>query len=189
MGRCHQRSVGTGSACLPWALLPDGANLWRACRRRILTRRHPPCGWCWPDWWEEIEAVCFARALEASRRFDPARHVPVAAFLHNQVHYALSERYKEENRFGAHCQVDAALACAPSTPEEPIAREEAPAAWPAIQALPKKDCELLKRLLLEGDSEARLGRELGMNQSTISRHKIKLLQMLRARLMSSEKNL
>ena len=187
MQRRHPQSVGKGSPDLPWELVPSGIAVWRTCRRHIRKRRYPPTGWSWPDWREEIEAVCFARALEALGRFDPERNVPLAAFLQKQVHYALSERYREEIRFAAHCHANSAGTRDLASREEDVDSEEGAAAWLALHALPDSDRTLLKRLILEDESEACLACELGVSQATISRHKRRLLEELRARLTSSEK--
>jgi RNA polymerase sigma factor (sigma-70 family) len=188
MRRYRTQTGGRGSPGLPWELVPNGTAIWRACRRHIRARRYPPAGWSWPDWREEIEAVCFARALEALRQFDPARLVPVAAYLHVQVHYALSERYRQESRFAARCRACSEAIREPANPEESIAPERGAAAWLAMQALPDNDRRLLERLVLEGDREVHLAHDLGVSQATISRHKQKLLQLLRARLDSAPKN-
>jgi hypothetical protein len=72
--------------------------------------------WSWPDWWEEIEAGCLARALEALYRFDPARGVPAAALLHKQVRYGLSDCYRQDSRFAAHCHSDSVAIPEPVLP-------------------------------------------------------------------------
>ena len=140
----------------------------------------PPPGWSWPDWLEEIEAVCLARAFEASRQFDPSRGVPVAAFVHTQVHFALSERYRQESRFGAHCHAASLAIRDPANPEVDIDRREGTAVLLALQALPVIDRELLERLVLKGDSKTDVARNLGVSRRTISRRKDKLLDQIRA---------
>jgi RNA polymerase sigma factor (sigma-70 family) len=182
LGRYRPRSIRTGSPGLPWDLVFKGSGIWRACRWHIRARRRPPSGWSWPDWWQEIEAVCFARALEALHQFDLARGVPLAAFLHTQVHYALSERYRQEERFAAHCHGDFGAPRESADHEESNAAAEGVTAWLALQALPDDERRLLERLVLEDESEARLASELGVNQSTISRRKQKLLKSLRSAL-------
>lgn len=124
MRRYRPQSVGKGSPGLPWEVVPHGAAIWRACVRHIQACRYPPFGWSWPDWWEEIESVCLARALEALVQFDAARGVPLVAFLHVQVYYALSERYREETRFGTHCHAAAMPTCELTNHEEDIGSEE-----------------------------------------------------------------
>jgi DNA-directed RNA polymerase specialized sigma24 family protein len=152
----------------------------RACHRNIRTRRYPPSGWSWPDWFEEIEAVCIARAFGALREFDQARGVPLAAFLYAQVHYALSERYRQENRYAAHC-----LACSlevrePANPDESIDPEDGAAAMFALQEMPDKDRRLLERLVLEGESITHMACDWGVSRRTISRRKDDLLERLRS---------
>ena len=184
MLRRRSQFVATGSSDLPWGLVPNGAAIWLICRRQIRKRRRPPAGWSWPDWWEEIEAVCFARAFEAAREFDPMRRVPIEAFLRIQVHYALSERYRKEARFAAHCRARSVTIREPAKPKENTDDEDLSAARLVLRGLSDSDRALLERLFVEGDSEARLALELGVSQATISRHKWKLLRQLRAQLAS-----
>jgi RNA polymerase sigma factor (sigma-70 family) len=181
MRRRHPESVELGSRGSLWDLVPDGAAVWRACRRHIKARRYSPLGWSWPDWREEIEAVCLARAFEALDRFDPERGVPLAAFLCTEVHYAVSEYYRAESRFAAHCHATSVAIQEPGIWEENIGSEDGIAAWQAMRALPDGVRLLLERLVVKGESEARIACELGVSRATISRRKQAALVQLRAR--------
>jgi hypothetical protein len=68
-------------------LFPDRAAVGRAAGAST-ARRQPPSGWSGTDWWQEIEAVCLARAPKALDPFDPARSVPAVAFLPVRAHYS-----------------------------------------------------------------------------------------------------
>jgi RNA polymerase sigma factor (sigma-70 family) len=185
MGRRHPQTGARVPQGQLWESITEGAAIWGACRRYIRARRLLPSGWSWADWWDEIEAVCLARAIEASSKFDPARGVPLAGFLYVEMRYASSERYRRESRFAARCRADSTSIHAPESREERTDFDERAAVWRALHAMPSDHRRLLERLLLDGETEARLACELGVSQATISRRKHAALREMRARFKPS----
>jgi DNA-directed RNA polymerase specialized sigma24 family protein len=178
---------GAVAASQRWEVIPDGAALWRTCQWRIRRRRFPPRGWSWTEWWEEMESVCFTCSLEALRQFDPWRGVPLAAFLHTRLRHIVSDSYRREGGYAAHCHGGREREQAQSP--APAGAEDLAAVWAGLQALTEEDRWLAEQLLLEDRTECDVADELGVSQATVSRRKKALLQALRRRLGSTKEKI
>src|SRR5947207_111099 len=71
------------------------SRVWAGCRRRIRRWRVPP-HWSLSQWLEEIQAEGAAAALQATYDFDPARNVPLEAYVRMRVMGRAVARYRKE---------------------------------------------------------------------------------------------
>jgi DNA-directed RNA polymerase specialized sigma24 family protein len=179
--RAHEGGVPTQAAMASWC--PDGRHewgtIWGGCARRFRAWRIPP-RWSAGDWSEEIQAEALAAAHQALHDFDPARGVPLIAFVRRRVLFGVRARYRKEWSHSVHCgrglPSDGGAA-----PSDDVS--SAPLAYEALQAplarLSEIDRRLIEHLFWGGRTEAELAGELGISQSAVSRRKRAIILVLR----------
>jgi RNA polymerase sigma factor (sigma-70 family) len=171
-----------------WSDLPLACpDEFHVCLRRICAWHVPP-NWCAADWLEEIRAVAASAAWEAECQFDPARGVPLGAFVRSRVLGRALTRYRQEWATGrrwvrqesvspAHGAINGALALSPS------GGATGAEAWDevreALELLSERNQRLLRQLFWEERTEAEIGRELGISQRAVSKRKHRGLRLLR----------
>lgn len=132
--------------------------------RQIYTWRVPP-NWSRWDWHEEMKAEAIATALQAELDFDPARGVPLSAFVHRRVLAHALTRYRREwayaRRCGDHPETDyceEADACGSSSIEVFKSLKC------CLDRLPETQRRLIECLYWEGMTEAEVARMLSRSQ-------------------------
>jgi len=168
----------------------------QACLRRVRSWRAPP-NWCIADWFDEVAAVATGAAWEAQRQFDPARGVPIDAFVHSRVLARTLTRYRQEWGFGTRCVSDPAESRERTDHLEfdqvldslgdNLEFEEI---LQAVTELSEQSRWLIQQLFWAGRTEVEIGRELGISQQAIAKRKRSVLNALRKHLVEhSQKNL
>jgi hypothetical protein len=164
-----------------WCLdgLPDWGTIWVSCARRFRAWRIPP-RWSDSDWSEEMEAQGVAAAWQAVRDHDPARGVPLGAFVRRRVLFAVLARYRQEWAYAVHCgwgpPADEGASPSDAAPFPPRAYETL---QDPLARLADPDRRLIEDLFWGGRTEADVAGELGISQPAVSRRKRAILLGLR----------
>lgn len=151
-----------------------------SCLRRISQ-------WCLPpnysrlEWIEEMRALGNAAAWQAANDYDPARGVPLSAFVRQRVMSDALTRYRQEWRYAFHCAAPRA-AGASETAGSTISDE----IRCALADLPENDLWLIEQLFFEQRTEADMARSLGISQQAVSKRKHSTIAFLRRLLTSPD---
>jgi DNA-directed RNA polymerase specialized sigma24 family protein len=163
----------------------DWPSLWARCWSRIRSWQVPP-RWSHHEWLEEARAQGALAACEAIRAFEPARLVPLDAFLYRRVVESVWTRYRQECRFGRRCRLDASLsdytATEPGRPDPELLDRLAE----VLQTLDEGERRLIRQIFWDARSEDDLARELGLTRQAVNKRKQKVLRRLRSDLMIEE---
>lgn len=164
-----------------WTTVLDG------CLRRIGTWHVPP-NYSAADWREEMRAHGIAAAWQALCDYDPARGVPLPAFMHQRVMGSALTRYRQEWSYARRCV---------SKDEELKLESQAADGFPcsiveeslrqALAWLPERDRRLLEQLFFEERTEVEVARVLGVSQPVVSKRKQAVLHSLRVWVEITEK--
>jgi RNA polymerase sigma factor (sigma-70 family) len=147
--------------------------------RRVRRWRVPP-GWSAEDWWEEAQAEGVAAALRAVRDHDPARGVPLGAFVYRRILAGVRTRYRQEWAYGLRRGSGAAAEASQDHPGDPpyIARVDEMLAVFLAQ-LKERDRRLIGQLYWDGLTEVEVARALGISHQAVSKRKRAILPTLR----------
>ena len=165
----------------PWydSCLPEWGAIWAACARR-LHRWRPPPRWSVGDWWEEVEALGLAAAWEAVCDYDPAREVARDAFVLGRVLARVLALYRREWAYGRHCDPEAQAIRGGEGAVKPKSAAPIVGDWDDwVDRLAEADRLLIEHLFVDGWTEARAARELGISQPAVSKRKRAILAYLR----------
>src|SRR5262249_44267274 len=155
--------------------------------RRIYAWRVPP-HWSRGDWFEEVRAEVEAAAWQAVCNFDPARGVPLSAFVYQQVLARALTRYRREWAYAVRCVFQSGEEgygarvgglVDPPAVQEPMRR--------ALARLSPPDKWLIEQLFWEGHTEAETSQRLGISQQAVSKRKRSILQKLHGWLVAPKK--
>jgi DNA-directed RNA polymerase specialized sigma24 family protein len=169
--------------------LPEWGTIWGSCARRFRAWRTPP-RWSVDDWSEEMQAQGVAVAWQALRDYDPARGVPLSAFVLRRVLFGVRARHRQEWAYAVHC------GCVPpadggASPSD--AASSTPNAYEALQGplarLAEPDRRLIEHLFWGGRTEADVAGELGISQPAVSQRKRAIILVLRRSFASLEKEI
>lgn len=177
---------------------PKGCQGWvEACLQQTKRWRCPP-NWSQKDWEEELWAVAYAAAWEASDSYDPSQNASLEAFVKGRVQTAILQRYREEWRYTTRC---CSFPYPSSEDDEPSEIREiydipdftdTERFWQKLEArdllrrLSPTERHIIERCIMDGMSETEVATELGISQQTVSRWKQKALEKLQ-RLIRGEK--
>jgi RNA polymerase sigma factor (sigma-70 family) len=159
--------------------LPAWIKIWAGCWRRIRSWRRPP-HWSAADWHDEMLAQGAVVVWQALRDFDPARGVPLSAFVHQRVVAGARTLYRHEWAYALHINLNAGLEpyeCLPDSSH--VADDAYDAVQGALTKLAERDRELILQLYLNGWTEAEIAVNYGKSQGTINRRKHSILLDLR----------
>ncbi len=157
--------------------------------KRIRSWRVPP-NWSRGDWFKELTAVGTAAAWQAVCDFDPERGVPLAGFGYCRMMARCLACYRKEWRYALHlvasdsCERETtafkhsalAASSAAKTDETNGSNDDLRG---AVGALPAEQRRLIEELFWEERTETEVADAMGINQSTINRHKQAILNGLR----------
>jgi RNA polymerase sigma factor (sigma-70 family) len=156
-------------------------------QRQICSRRVPP-NWSPRDWFEEIEAEIRAAALEAERDFEPARGVPLEAFIQHRAWARALRRYRREcnyaRRFGIYMHAED---CHAPAAERASFVEISESVLNCLGRLPEPEQRFVQSLFWEEKTEVEVAIMLCLTQSGISRRKRRIPNKLRRWMDQSEK--
>jgi RNA polymerase sigma factor (sigma-70 family) len=149
-------------------------------QRSILTWRTPP-NWSPRDWLEELKAEIIAATWEAERDFDPARGVPVEAFIQQRVWARSLNRYRREWAYARHCvsHLEDINVCDTSTDGGFPLMEIGEILEGCLRRLPNPQRRLIEGLFWEEQTEVEVARMLSLSQPAISKRKRRILERLR----------
>jgi hypothetical protein len=159
--------------------LPEWGTIWGSCARRFRAWRTPP-RWSVDDWFEEMQAQGVATAWQALRDYDPARGVPLSAFVRVRVLVGVRARYRQEWAYAVHCgcepPADGGASPSDAAPSTPNAYEvlQGP-----LARLAEPDRRLIEHLFWGGRTEADVAGELGISQPAVSQRKRAIILGLR----------
>ncbi len=179
--RADEGGVPTQAAMAAWCPdgLPDWGSIWGGCTRRFRAWRIPP-RWSAGDWSEEMQAQAVAAAYQALDDYDPARGVPLCAFVRRRVLFGVRALYRQEWSHSVHCGCELPSDGGAGPSDDP---SSAPQAYKALQGplarLSEIDRRLIEYLFWGGRTEAELAGELGISQSAVSRRKRAIILVLR----------
>jgi DNA-directed RNA polymerase specialized sigma24 family protein len=147
--------------------------------RRIRLWRVPP-GWSADEWWEEARAEGVAAALRAVRDHDPARGVPLGAFVYRRILAGVRTRYRQEWAYGLRCDSGAAAEASQGRPgDSPPAARVDEMLRVLLARLKESDRRLIGQLYWDGLTESEVARALGISHQAVSKRKRAILPTLR----------
>lgn len=149
--------------------------VWCSCRRRVLGWP-TPSNWVKGQWVEELRAEAFLVCLRALDDYDPARQVPVGAYLRMRVLGHLLSRYRQERRFAQHRSAAVAVEQLAYRPIVSLASESLER---ALDRLPRGDRDLLEEHLWQNQTERQIAERLGVSQQAVSKRWRTILNRLR----------
>jgi RNA polymerase sigma factor (sigma-70 family) len=157
----------------------DGAL--RRVRCRILSWRKPT-NWSPHDWFEEVQAITAAARCRAEMEYEPARGVPLGAFLYLRALSSAWTRYRQECAYARRFpyQEGAGFEKAERLdvdPLEPYAGSDS--LRHALSILPSPDQCLIRQLFWQKTSETQLAKNLNISQQAVSKRKRKVISKLR----------
>ena len=175
-----ERDCGNGSNGQP-----SGAVRRALCRAR--SWQTPP-NWSSRDWLNEVRAITVAAGSLAELEYEPARGVPLEAFVYCRALASAWTRYRQEwayyVRFAATPDNGwteyATVLGAESGPEaiEPLVAR-------ALMQLSHTDRCLIQQLFWKRLTESRIAAALGTTQQAVSKRKLRILKQLRMLLATS----
>jgi DNA-directed RNA polymerase specialized sigma subunit len=160
--------------------LPDWDAIWAGCARRFRTWRIPP-RWSIGDWIEEVQAQGLAAAWQALCDYDPARGVPLSAFVRQRILFGVLTRYRQEWAYALRLGFeipdtgDASSSAATSTA---LPRVDDALQGPLSQ-LAEPERWLIERLFWHGKTESDVAAELGISQPAVNKRKRAIIHNLR----------
>ncbi len=160
----------------------DWPVVWLECERRLRTWRVPP-RWSSRDWLEEMRAEGAAAALIATRHYQPRYHVPLGVYVRMRIMGQILTRYRKEwayalRQVSADRIEDADLEVG-SEQQAALLNDELQ--W-ILAPLCETDRKLLERLYWCEETEAEIGKTLGLSQQAVNKRKQSILQSLRNRI-------
>ncbi len=150
-----------------------------SCLRQIRVW-HTPRNYSASDWMEEMRAHGAAAAWQAERDYDPARGVPLAAFVRQRVMADAFTRYRQEWTY--------ATRCIPDEDQEALrirAQEGLAGTWIqdaqrcALAQLSASGEWLIEQLFCDRRTESDMAKVLGISQQAVSKRKHAILGELR----------
>jgi len=161
----------------------DGFSEWEpllaGCIRRIGTWRVPP-NWSQHDWLRQVRSLAATTAWEAASRFDPARGVPLDAFLRVSVMAAVRTHYRQEwtyaLRFLPPADGPVPDRLPPSSPPSLELRESL---REALAHLSPSDRFVVSQFFWRGATETEVARKVGVSQPAMSKRKARIIESLR----------
>jgi RNA polymerase sigma factor (sigma-70 family) len=183
----------------------------QACQRRIRSWWVPP-NWSPIDWFEEIEAVETIAAWQAVCLYDASAGIKCEAFVYQKIMAHALTRYRQEWTYALRCistdectnfarSSNGASDAAGSTRRDiHLVTTSVNTAAPifedlddALRTLSGAQHRLIKKIFWHGQTEDKIGKELGISQRAVSKRKHVILESLRDRLSAesprSTKNL
>ncbi len=157
---------------------PDSwPGLWARCSARIDLWRVPP-RWTRADWRDEARAQGALAACEALRDFDPARGVPLAAFLYQRVIASVWNLYRQEWARARLREIDPLPdpVVSGSSHLDPELFEQLA---PILDGLPDADRGLIVQLFWDGRTEDDLAAAFGITQQGVNKRKRLVIGKLR----------
>ncbi len=162
----------------------DWLEVWRGCERRLMTWRVPP-RWSSQDWREEIRAEGAAAAVAAARDFNPDLRVPLEAYLRMRMLGQVLVRYRKEWTYAMRqfsCSSES-LGIPPLASDfAELMREDLS---DALEHLNERDRSLIERIFWSNETEAEIGRTLGLSQQAVNKRKQSIIRSLREMIETS----
>lgn len=159
--------------------LPDWTKIWSDCWQHIRKWRRPP-HWSGFDWYEESLAQGAAAAWQAISDYDPARCVPLGAFVHQRILARVRTRYRQEWVYAIHLSPEALVeGCESKANAFYSAADGHVAVEGPLSGLVERDRYLIVQLYWSGLTEAEVGENLGISQQAVSKRKREILLSLR----------
>jgi DNA-directed RNA polymerase specialized sigma24 family protein len=127
-----------------------------------------------------MQALGAAAAWQARCEYDPARGVPLDAFIHQRVMSCARTRCRQEWSYVLHCGCGVAAEDAENRSEDALPASPAQEALRgSLARLSEPDRWLIERLFWDGWTEARVAEKLGVSQPAVSKRKRAILLGLR----------
>ena len=157
-------------------------------QRSIQTWRAPP-NWSLRDWFEELKAEGIAATWEAEQKLDPARGVPLDAFVQQRVWTRTLNRYRREWAYAPHCgsRLEGSNDGDVAIDEGFSSIEDSESLQTCLRRLPDPQRRLIEGIFWEEKTEVEVAGILCLTQSGISRRKQRILEQLRRWLGRTDK--
>jgi RNA polymerase sigma factor (sigma-70 family) len=148
---------------------------------RSIDRWPAPPNWSPRDWSEELQAEVVAAAWEAEQDFDPARGVPLSAFVQQRVLTRSLKRYRREWAYARRCRshVEGSARHDLAIDERFSSIDISESLRTVLRRLPAQQLRLIEGLFWEEKTEVEVASILCLTQSGISRRKRRALDQLR----------
>ena len=168
------------------------------CFSRICSWRVPP-NWSTREWCEEIKACAVAAACRAVSEYDPARGVPIDAFIYQRVMARVLTRHRQEWGYALRvvCENREEMGDNPdglSSIErlnDSARSNDQNAAYEdlreAIESLSESNRWLVTQLFWNGQTEVDIAHALGIGRRAVNKRKHAALQSLHEILAASER--
>ncbi len=122
-----------------------------------------------------------ARALLAARHSRIPADLPVFAFVHGIAKHVIGDELRRRARDARQVEISPAQASTQTSPLEVLVRaEECELVRRALQTLPQRDRDLLRRCVMDGDKLMKLARDTGEPVERIRQRKFRALKQLRS---------
>ena len=164
----------------------EWVEVWRGCEKRLNHWRVPP-RWSRRDWQEEMRAEGAAAALGALERFRPELNVPLKVYLRMRIMGQVLARYRKEWSYALRQGVlEWGLLRVPLADSERalMANQDV---TEALAHLDAPDRCLIERIFWLNETEAEIGRTLGLTQQAVNKRKKSIIRTLRL-VIESDRN-
>jgi RNA polymerase sigma factor (sigma-70 family) len=152
-------------------------RVWALCARRMRNWRVPP-HWTPSQWLEEMKAEGAIAALQATLDFDPARNVPIEAYMYQRVMGRLIARYRKEWKYALHETPSGEIEAIPEDGQVPAPVGLWEDLRSAVGQLADIDRQLIHCLFWKKNTEAEVAKTLGVSQQAINKRKHAILKFL-----------
>ena len=160
-------------------------EVWQGCERRLRSWRVPP-RWSSQDWHEEMRAEGAAAALSALRQFRPELNVPLKVYLRMRIMGQVLVRYRKEWTYALRQgSLEWGLVRLPAGGDERLLACEDVAE--ALGHLSAQDRRLIERIYWFNETEAEIGRTMGLTQQAVNKRKQSIIRTLRL-MIESDRN-
>lgn len=167
-----------------WNELPE-SDSFASYADYLAIRQFPPSGWSWSDWRLEVHSIAIATVCELRvvRRDDDSIE-DWSNRVKGEIHRRVEQSYRAEMKshsLGTNDRLIPEQSDRDRQEREEMERRRI-ALDRAKSDLVDADGNLIDRFFVLGQSQAEIGLDLGVSQSTVSRRIERLLQELRSRI-------
>ncbi len=184
--RIHKISLGSPRRAWGdrWKAIEDG-RLFQSYVNFILRRHGRPHGWSWDDWYDEVHQIAITTVLElGSSRIEVESHEEWTKRVKREINRRVEKERRAARKMRGFADDDHShteLFERDLDRIDEIERERR-ALEQAMSELGRKERGLIKSYYQQGKSQAEIGREFGVSQSTMSRRIQRVERWLRSRI-------
>ncbi len=162
----------------------DWEAIWLSCERRIRTWRKPP-RWSSSEWLDELRGEAAIASLLAIQAYKPELNVPFSAYVRMRIMGQVLTRYRKEWSYSLRETASSQIEDQSTEPPpqwQTLIEDEV---QHALADLSPEDRSLIERLFWNEESEASIGRAIGVSQQAVNKRKRAILKSVGSQLRRS----